>query len=114
MMAAAQIRMSEPLSIRRNATASSTPTRAPFRIMAPPTSNTAVTTALRQSDHEGVSGSFSGSLMAHHGFRGARHRRGWPPDRKSVVSGKSVSVRVDLGGRRIITKKKNKKQNTKQ
>src|SRR3546814_14733147 len=30
-----------------------------------------------------------------------------PLDRKSVVSGKSVSVRVDLGGRRIITKKKN-------
>src|SRR3546814_11803715 len=27
-------------------------------------------------------------------------------DRKSVVSGKSVSVRVDLGGRRIITTKK--------
>src|SRR3546814_12495895 len=27
-------------------------------------------------------------------------------DRKSVVSGKSVSVRVDLGGRRIITKNK--------
>src|SRR3546814_17667194 len=26
------------------------------------------------------------------------------PDRKSVVSGKSVSVRVDLGGRRIIRK----------
>src|SRR3546814_16674169 len=31
-------------------------------------------------------------------------------DRKSVVSGKSVSVRVDLGGRRIIKKKK--KHNT--
>src|SRR3546814_16093017 len=31
-------------------------------------------------------------------------------DRKSVVSGKSVSVRVDLGGRRII-KKKTKKAN---
>src|SRR3546814_17713629 len=30
-------------------------------------------------------------------------------DRKSVVSGKSVSVRVDLGGRRIIKKKKKKK-----
>src|SRR3546814_20150467 len=30
-------------------------------------------------------------------------------DRKSVVKGKSVSVRVDLGGRRII--KKTKKQN---
>src|SRR3546814_11376550 len=29
-----------------------------------------------------------------------------PGDRKSVVSGKSVSVRVDLGGRRIIKKKK--------
>src|SRR3546814_12587066 len=29
-----------------------------------------------------------------------------PLDRKSVVEGKSVSVRVDLGGRRIITKKK--------
>src|SRR3546814_11556343 len=27
-------------------------------------------------------------------------------DRKRVVSGKSVSVRVDLGGRRIIKKKK--------
>src|SRR3546814_12615119 len=28
-----------------------------------------------------------------------------PLDRKRVVSGKSVSVRVDLGGRRIIKKK---------
>src|SRR3546814_13129405 len=32
------------------------------------------------------------------------------PDRKSVVEGKSVSVRVDLGGRRIIKKKKKKRQ----
>src|SRR3546814_13872151 len=30
-------------------------------------------------------------------------------DRKSVVKGKRVSVRVDLGGRSIITKKKNNK-----
>src|SRR3546814_11276879 len=30
-------------------------------------------------------------------------------DRKSVVEGKSVSVRVDLGGRRIIKKKKQNK-----
>src|SRR3546814_13895064 len=30
-------------------------------------------------------------------------------DRKSVVSGKSVSVRVDIGGRRIIKKKKQKR-----
>src|SRR3546814_14582040 len=29
-------------------------------------------------------------------------------DRKSVVEGKSVSVRVDLGGRRFIKKKKKK------
>src|SRR3546814_17927530 len=28
------------------------------------------------------------------------------PDRKSVVEGKSVSVRVDSGGRRLIKKKK--------
>src|SRR3546814_11259970 len=34
-------------------------------------------------------------------------------DRQSVVSGKSVSVRVDLGGRRIIKKKKNKQRTTK-
>src|SRR3546814_11824265 len=35
-------------------------------------------------------------------------------DRKSVVAGKSVSVRVDLGGRRIIKKKKigRKRSNT--
>src|SRR3546814_18043813 len=33
-----------------------------------------------------------------------------PRDRKSVVSGKSVSVRVDLGGRRIIKKKKKQKK----
>src|SRR3546814_15806039 len=35
----------------------------------------------------------------------------WFADRKSVVYGKSVSVRVDLGGRRIIKKKK-KRQNS--
>src|SRR3546814_18244453 len=32
-------------------------------------------------------------------------------DRKSVVEGKSVSVRVDLGGRRIIKKKKKRQLN---
>src|SRR3546814_16649852 len=35
-----------------------------------------------------------------------------PVDRKSVVSGKSVSVRVDLGGRRILTKKQNQLDET--
>src|SRR3546814_20727069 len=34
-----------------------------------------------------------------------RHSMGEPIDRKSVVEGKRVSVRVDLGGRRIIKKK---------
>src|SRR3546814_18830897 len=42
-------------------------------------------------------------------------RRVWPlvnRDRKSVVSGKSVSVRVDLGGRRIIQKKQKLRTHT--
>src|SRR3546814_16467789 len=33
-----------------------------------------------------------------------------PPDRKSVVWGKNVSASVDLGGRRIITKKNKSSQ----
>src|SRR3546814_18659372 len=33
-------------------------------------------------------------------------------DRKSVVEGKSVSVSVDIGGRRIMKKKKNQRQAT--
>src|SRR3546814_19893754 len=37
-----------------------------------------------------------------------------PIDRKSVVSGKSVSVRVDLGGRRIIKKKEKDEQRSRQ
>src|SRR3546814_19319231 len=41
------------------------------------------------------------------GYRGRRY----PGDRKSVVEGKSVSGRVDLGGGRIL-KKKNKKRTT--
>src|SRR3546814_17166444 len=37
----------------------------------------------------------------------APHRRATrPEDRKSVVSGKSVSVRVDIGGRRILKNQK--------
>src|SRR3546814_14808191 len=37
--------------------------------------------------------------------RGAEGLRAGAQDRKSVVEGKSVSVRVDLGGRRSIKKK---------
>src|SRR3546814_11183096 len=43
-----------------------------------------------------------GELVPGHVVQFARHA-----DRKRVVEGKSVSVRVDIGGRRII--KKNKK-----
>src|SRR3546814_14794373 len=38
-------------------------------------------------------------------FLGSTLHGGGEKDRKSVVEGKSVSVRVDLGGRRIIKKK---------
>src|SRR3546814_19717886 len=44
---------------------------------------------------------------------GASAQRCGRGDRKSVVSGKSVSVRVDLGGRRSIKKKKNNKKQKK-
>src|SRR3546814_16510642 len=36
----------------------------------------------------------------------------FPVDRKSVVSGKSVSVRVDRGGRRSLKNKQNQSSNT--
>src|SRR3546814_20387398 len=39
-----------------------------------------------------------------------KHYQANPEDRKRVVEGKSVSVRVDLGGRRIIKKKKDTQQ----
>src|SRR3546814_12582143 len=45
-------------------------------------------------------------------FAGQRAVHQQQPDRKSVVSGKRVSVRVDLGGRRIIKKKKSKRKST--
>src|SRR3546814_15799925 len=53
---------------------------------------------------------FAGSIASHRGDAAALRRAalscGYFRDRKSVVSGKSVSVRDDLGGRRIIKKKK--------
>src|SRR3546814_18218129 len=53
------------------------------------------------------------ATQTHHSLTPLADRTAPPPpardtrDRKSVVSGKSVSVRVDLGGRRIIKKKNN-------
>src|SRR3546814_20119593 len=52
-------------------------------------------------------GSFSDILPKTGRFWSGRPVRSHMGDRKSVVSGKSVSVGVDLGGRRIIRKKKN-------
>src|SRR3546814_18554416 len=51
---------------------------------------------------KGLAGLATGTMSVGEAFNG---------DRQSVVSGKSVSVRVDFGGRRII-KKKIKKQTT--
>src|SRR3546814_11508047 len=45
-------------------------------------------------------------------FRSGGGRFGRGLDRKSVVEGKSVSVRVDLGGRRIIKTKTASNQDT--
>src|SRR3546814_15123719 len=48
-----------------------------------------------------------GGALARRADRRTAGRAG--ADRKSVVEGKSVSVRVDLGGRRIIKKKNDNK-----
>src|SRR3546814_13533025 len=59
---------------------------------------------LHQSRGEGAAEDRPCPAAALHGSRrAARTAR----DRKRVVEGKSVSVRVDLGGRRIIKKKTN-------
>src|SRR3546814_13750531 len=41
---------------------------------------------------------------------GVGHRERQQADRKSVVEGKSVSVRVDLGGRRTLKKRKRRRR----
>src|SRR3546814_16051752 len=55
------------------------------------------------------------STPARPGYRSCSisSRPGYIGDRKSVVSGKSVSVRVDLGGRRTIKNKANQENQTK-
>src|SRR3546814_17802752 len=57
-----------------------------------------------------------GVQVFHAGFPSSIRRSAgvWPAarDRKSVVSGKSVSVRVDLGGRRIIKNTRKKQYRT--
>src|SRR3546814_10936748 len=46
---------------------------------------------------------------AAHALLAAIAEHGIPVDRKSVVEGKSVSVRVDIGGRSIIKKKRQRR-----
>src|SRR3546814_17210049 len=53
-------------------------------------------TVLRQAQHERIWGAGNNPSS----------RATTPPDRKSVVKGKRVSVREELGGRRIQKKKK--------
>src|SRR3546814_18325543 len=53
---------------------------------------------------------FIDNLAAQEGWTESTTKTVLAGDRKSVVSGKSVSVRVDLGGRRIIKKKRKDKE----
>src|SRR3546814_13515389 len=62
----------------------------------------------RRDQDEGSQRERSGTGNEDH--RGQRALDGPRRDRKSVVKGKSVSVRVDLGGRRLIKKKNKRKQ----
>src|SRR5881409_4445428 len=64
---------------------------------------TGVQTWLFRSAHQAATG-------AGHPRPELRHGRIGQEDRKSVVEGKSVVSRVDLGGRRIIKKKKNSRE----
>src|SRR3546814_15391860 len=68
---------------------------------------------------QAVTGSAARAAVGHADDAGVPRSAGWHrnrrrcrrlshQDRKSVVKGKSVSVRVDLGGRRTIKKKKKK------
>src|SRR3546814_16280053 len=80
---------------------------------------------VRQVDHVAgpgglVARAVAGVLERHPAVPGLRQRAHHPRvqfarparlDRKSVVEGKRVSVSVDLGGRRTLKKKKNKRRN---
>src|SRR3546814_18648698 len=63
----------------------------------------------RRGAGQGVRGAPPRRGVGRRGPSGQAQRFPYRGERKSVVSGKSVAVRVDLGGRRII-KKKNTQQ----
>src|SRR3546814_18481384 len=60
--------------------------------------------ACRAADRECQGGRSRSRCAGNGGYRQCRRQA--DADRQSVVEGKSVSVRVDLGGRRILKKKK--------
>src|SRR3546814_13887375 len=73
--------------------------------------------ALDRRHHTPATGAFAGPASRRpctHRYNAGNTRRvskveEMTPDRKRVVKGKSVAVRVDLGGRRTITKKSTQK-----
>src|SRR3546814_20328534 len=76
----------------------------------------------RQGGGDDAGGGAMGLALPFTGFLGHDHRpaarvtimTSMLIDRKSVVKGKSVSVRVDLGGRRLIKKKKLRQANARE
>src|SRR3546814_11840423 len=82
--------------------------KAPIKVLHP------LLTATQESNYTGTESSgafpYQGIILAHSNeaewqqFKSNKNNEAFL-DRKSVVSGKSVSVRVDLGGRRIIQQK---------
>src|SRR3546814_20558225 len=85
------------------------PRTAPPAVRSVPGSGTETTVSAATIQAAPGSDGRCGRRRAYAGTARTQSRRGDAgerPDRKSVVKGKSVSVRVDLGGRRIIKKKK--------
>src|SRR3546814_17244582 len=84
--------------------------------LAPGAGDPAALQAPRAHHYQGFAGAARSRSAGAVGRAAAGQRFGQPDhagrraetDRKSVVSGKSVSVRVDIGGRRIIKKKTNR------
>src|SRR3546814_14569185 len=67
--------------------------------------NAADAAALAAAGNPAQAQSIAALLLSQNGFA-AENLVAVTPDRQSVVKGKSVSVRVALGGRRIIKKKR--------
>src|SRR3546814_21182793 len=64
-----------------------------------------ISDALEPSDAIQLTETIESGIFCAFDIDSLSHRLCHQPDRNSVVSGKRVSVRVDLGGRRILKKK---------